>query len=148
MTTDGGGYTSYKIDAGVDTNRFDLPNSCTNIGLKIAIPRTQAHLNALVAKYTTTYFKTIPGVYGLAAGNYTGCAMNSTSAACATNWKSLDGGAWFGRKIAMSEPNGDYIAGCWLGTGTFDVTNGFTFNDGNCNYFTGTTYICSDNAKP
>jgi hypothetical protein len=146
MTTDGGGYTSYKIDEGITTSRFDEPNSCTAIGLKMVIPRTLAHLQALYAKYTGGYFQTIPGVYGLAAGNYTNCAMNSADVTCAANWKALDGGAWFIRNVNFGEPNGDYVAGCWLSGGGLD-DNGFSsFNDGGCGYST-SSYICSDNAK-
>jgi hypothetical protein len=94
--------------------------------LEMAIPHTQPHLNALFNKYTITYFKIVPGVYGLAAGNYTSCAMNSTTA-CGANWKALDGGAWFAKKAAYSQPNGDYTPGCWLGLddNTIDLTNGF-----------------------
>jgi len=104
-------------------------------------------MNALYAKYGAGYFVVIPGVYGLAAGNYTGCAMNSGNATCAANWKAIDGGAWFARNAAMSEPNGDYVAGCWLGVGGYGTANGFVFNDGNCGYASGGSYICSDNAK-
>jgi hypothetical protein len=147
MTSDGGGYTSYPIDAGTSTTRFDQPNSCTAIGLKMVIPRTQAHMNALYNKYGMSYFSVVPGVHGLAAGNYTGCAMNSTNATCAANWKALDNGAWFVRTTATSEPNGDYVPGCWLTAFSYSTTTGFVFNDLNCTYTSGTKYICSDNAK-
>jgi hypothetical protein len=150
MTTDGGGYTYYPVDNGVDTSRYDQANSCTAVGLQMVVPRTLAHLNALYAKYTMTYFQIVPGVYGLAAGNYTNCAMNSTDATCAANWKAIDGGAWFALKDPFSEPNGDYTPGCWLGTTGTDInpTEGFGhINDGNCDYSSGTSYICSDNAK-
>ena len=49
-----------------------------------------------------------------------------------------------------SEPNGDYTPGCWLGTDGSNInpTEGFgRFNDGNCNYSSGSSYICLDNAK-
>ncbi len=149
MTTDGGGYTSYAINGGINTSRYDQANSCTAIGLKLAIPRTQAHLDALYAKYGINYFKVVPGVYGLAAGNYTGCAMNSTDPTCSANWKALDGGQWFAKKAAYSEPNGDYTPGCWLGLdGTGVDASGFVrFNDLGCGYSTGASYVCSDNVK-
>ena len=150
MTTDGGGYTSYAVDNGISTFRYDAPNSCTAIGLQMIIPRTQAHLNALFAKYTIAYFSIVPGVYGLEAGNYTNCAMNSTDATCAANWKALDGGAWFAKPAQYSEPNGDYTPGCWLGLdgNSISLTDGFIrFNDGGCGYESGGSYLCSDNAK-
>jgi hypothetical protein len=146
MVTPGGPYSYYPINNGINTTRFDQANSCDALGLHMVIPRTQAHLNAMYALYGAGYFATIPGVYGLAAGNYTGCAMNSTDATCAANWKAIDGNAWFVRGVAFGEPNGDYVPGCWLGAGGVDA-NGWTFNDGNCGYATGTSYVCSDNAK-
>lgn len=146
MTTDGGGYTSYAITGGISTSKRTDANSCTALGLNIVVPRTNAHLHALVAKYGISYFKTSPGVYGLAAGNYTTCAMNSGDAACAANWKAIDNGAWFLRDQARSEPNGDYTPDCWLSATSID-DHGLIFNDGSCGYSTGTTYVCSDNAK-
>lgn len=146
MTTDGGGYTVYPIaSGGISTTRFDQANSCTAVGLKMFVARTKAHLNAMWTKYGSTYFATVPGVYGLGAGNYTGCAMNSTTT-CGNNWKAVGGGAWFARDTTYGEPNGDYTAGCWLGTGGKD-NSGLLFNDANCTYSTGGTYLCSDNAK-
>jgi hypothetical protein len=147
MTTDGGGYTMYPVTGGISTSRFDQANSCDALGLKLVIPRTKAHLASLYKKYGTSYFQTVPGVYGLAAGNYTGCIMNSGNAACAMNWVALDKGAWFARDTAYSEPNGDYTPGCWLSNGGLDANGNLTFNDAGCSYATGTSYVCSDNAK-
>jgi hypothetical protein len=55
-----------------------------------------------------------------------------------------------GKKAAYSEPNGDYTPGCWLGLdgNSIDPANGFVrINDAGCGYASGTSYICSDNAK-
>ncbi len=150
MTTDGGGYTMYPIKTGgISTSRYDQPNSCTAIGLKMVISRSKAHMAAMIAKYGNSYFATVPGIYGLAGGNFTGCVMNSKDNACAANWKALDGGAWWARDTKFGEPNGDYTAGCWLGTynPVLDGNGEIGFNDANCNYATGPTYVCSDNAK-
>jgi hypothetical protein len=148
MTTDGGGYTYYAVTGGISTSRYDQPNSCTAIGLNIVVPRTLAHLTAMYAAYGSGYFAVVPGVYGLAAGNYSGCALNSSDATCAANWKAIDGGAWFVKSVPYSEPNGDYTPGCWLSANSGVDGTGFTaFNDGNCGYETGAAYICSDNAK-
>ena len=144
MTTDGGGYTSYAITGGISTSRYDQANSCQAVGLQIAVPRTQAHLNAMFTKYGSDYFKVVPGVYGLAAGNYTGCKMNSSNPTCSANWKAIDGGSWFAKNVTYGEPNGDYTPGCWLGATGVDAS-GFSFNDGRCGYSTG--YVCSDNVK-
>jgi hypothetical protein len=148
MTTDGGGYTTYAITGtGTSTTRFDQANSCTALGMNMVTIRTEAHYNALIARYNDPiYFRTVPGMYGTAPGNYTGCAMNSSSAsACSANWRALDGGGWWLRNAPYGEPNGDYTAGCWLGT-----DNQFPhqrFNDLGCGYGTGTSYICSTNDK-
>ena len=146
MTTDGGGYTEYEVINGVSSFRYTDPNSCTAVGLKLAIPRTKAHALAMIAKFGASRFQIVPGVYGIAAGDYTTCAMNSSDATCAANWKAIDGGSWFARDSSYGEPNGDYTPGCWLGAGDAD-SNGFYFNDANCQYETGPSYICSDNAK-
>jgi len=146
MTSDGGGYGSYPVTGGIITNRHDQANSCAPLGLKMVIPRTKAHMDALFAKYGLGYFAVVPGVYGTVGGvSYTNCVMSSTSG-CAAAWKAIDNGAWFIRNITYTEPNNDYTAGCWLGVFNYDA-NGFIFNDGNCNYNSGTSYICSDNAK-
>jgi hypothetical protein len=116
--------------------------------MELMVIRTPAHYAAMKAQYNNAvYWRTIQGVYKLTnGGNFTGCIMNSTSnSACSTNWRAIDGGAWWIRSTTYSEPNGDYTAGCWLGT-----DNQFPdqrFNDANCNYATGTSYICSTNDK-
>lgn len=148
MTTDGGGYTMYPVTGGISTSRFDQATSCDTVGLKLVIPRTKGHLTMMYNKYGAGSFQVLPGVYGLVGGgNYTGCAMNSKDATCGKNWVATDKGAWWARDTAFSEPNGDYTAGCWLSLGGPDANGNFTFNDANCNYSTGTSYICSDNAK-
>ena len=148
MTTDGGGYTMYPVTAGKVSYRTTDANSCTDVGLKIIIPRTKAHLGSMWKKYTAAYFTAVPGISGKAAGNYTGCLMNSGDATCGANWTALDQGAWFLRDTAYTEPNGDYTPGCWLGVTTgLDANGNLGFNDANCNYSTGTMYVCSDNAK-
>lgn len=150
MTTDGGGYTYYAVTGGISTTRFDEANSCDAVGLHMAIPRTQAHLNALLARYGMEYFQVVPGIYGLVSGtDFTPATMNSGDAAIAAAWRSLDGGPWFVRSSPYGEPNGDYTAGCWLSAtfGGAPDADGFRFNDANCNYATGPLYVCSDNAK-
>lgn len=150
MTTDGGGYTYYPITGGTSTCRFDAANSCTALGMNLAIPRSKAHFKAMVARYGSAYFAVLPGVYSTASGNYTNCAMKSGGCG---NWRALDNGAWWVRDSSFTEPNGDYTAGCWLGitAGGYTITeatleSGQGFNDGNCAYCA-TSYICSTNDK-
>lgn len=147
MSTDGGGYTEFPVTGGVSTSTKDQANTCQDWGMNIGVARSRSHLLKKIAQFGTGYVQTVPGVYGVAAGNYTGCAMNSGDATCSANWKSIDDKAWFARAIPYSEPNGDYTPSCWLGyTGIVDG-EGITFNDANCGYQTGPNYICSDNAK-
>jgi hypothetical protein len=146
MTTDGGGYTEMPVTGGVSSFKRTDTDSCALAGMKIGILRTQAHEQAAYAKFGASYFTTVPGVTGLAAGNFTACAMNSADATCAANWKATDNGAWFARAVPYSEPNGDYTVGCWLGAFANDA-NGLIYNDGSCGYSTGANYVCSDNLK-
>lgn len=149
MTTDGGGYTMYAVTGGISTNRFDQENSCTALGLKMIVPRSKAHLSAMWNKYGASYFTTVPGVYGLAGGqDWTGCVMSSADMTCAQNWVAIDSGGWWLRDTTYTEPNGDYTAGCWLAVTAAPDENGeLHFNDANCSYYTGPSYVCSDNAK-
>jgi hypothetical protein len=152
MTTDGGGYTEMPVTGGVSSFKLADPDSCALAGMKLGIVRTAAHQAAALATFGTTYYQTMPGISNTTGGvNYStsglNCAMNSTDATCGAAWKASDNGAWFIRDIPYGEPNGDYTASCWLGfTGGVDA-NGVTFNDANCIYATGATYVCSDNVK-
>lgn len=150
MVTDGGGYTQFPVTGSAKSSSKKAdPDTCKDYGLNIGVLRTLAHQQSSVARYGIGYFQTVPGVTGVAAGNYTTCAMNSTDATCAANWKAIDNGAWFARAVPYGEPNGDYDAAnqCWLGSNNNSDFNGFLFNDGNCGYATGANYVCSDNAK-
>jgi hypothetical protein len=116
--------------------------------MQMVIPRSNAHLHSMVDTLNPNFFRTVPGVYGDAAGTFTSCTMNSVAAddACKANWHALDNGAWFIRASAYTEPSGDYNSHCWLGVNGID-NDGFVFNDAYCNYETGPAYACSDNAK-
>ena len=145
----GGGYTFYPIDSGLRTYRSTDNNSCKALGMDIVIPRTQAHLNALLTRYDSSYFATVPGISKpTSGGNYTNCIMrdpNTYGTGC-TDWQALDGGAWWLRDSTLSEPNGDYTANCWLRQSSGSSASNYTFNDGSCNYST-VKYICSTNDK-
>lgn len=147
MTTDGGGYLYKQVQNGRSTRRFDERTSCEDMGLRLVIPRTLRHASELVRRFGAASFPVVPGVHGKAAGDFSGCAMNSADATCAANWVALDGKAWFARATPFTEPNGDYTPGCWLASGAFDPAVGWAMNDLACMYETGPTYVCSDNAK-
>ena len=142
MEADGGGYDSYLVTNGLQTNAYTDANSCPS-GMDIVVPRTQTHWDSLIATHGINSFEFIPGIYGTVPGNYTGDAMNSENV---SNWFAVDGGDWWLRNTPHSEPSGDYTAGCWLSVTSLTNTSDLTFNDGDCGAG-GTTYICSSNAK-
>ena len=99
----------------------------------------------MIARFDTSYFATIPGVYKTSnGGNYTGCAMNSNGC---SDWRVGDGGRWWLRGSNYSEPNGDYTANCWLVANLSGGSGNITFNDNDCAYST-SKYVCSTNDKP
>ena len=149
MTTDGGGYTYYGVTGAITTSKYTDNNTCKTLGMDIVYPRRQTHWASMFARYNSSYFATVPGVYKTSSGgNYTGCAMNSSGCG---DWRVGDGGDWWIRSSSFGEPNGDYTANCWLGlTGAgYSAGNASNvgFNDGYCSYAT-SQYICSTNDKP
>lgn len=164
MTSDGGGYTLLPVSGGISTTRFDQPNSCAQFGMAIAVPRTLAHLKAMTSAFPSAFFRTLPGIYrdvaptggnpNYSAGAFNGnpadpCAMRSGDATkCSTDWKAVGGGAWFVSNVATLAPNGDYTLGCWLGwNGGSGPDGAVNWNDRNCLYPTGGSYLCSPNDK-
>ena len=148
MTTEGGGYTYFPVDAGKTTFKYTEDNTCKDYGLDIVFPRSKEQWTWMLTKYGNSYFSTIPGVYKTNdGGNYTGCAMRhpgSYGSGCA-DWRVGDGGRWWMRDSTYSEPNGDYQNNCWLSMYNWDPSN-IQFNDGTCSYSTA-KYLCSTNDK-
>jgi len=151
FTADGRGFDTYQVLEGKETNRFDDENDCPE-GMDIWVPRTQDHLDAVVAHYGKEMAFPF-GIYGV-EGGCGGCtqnAMNSDNSAQNAHWTSVGSSTgqpttpWFLRDEGFSEPNGDYSAGCWLGrwTNRYD-SHGLKFNDGRCSYKF-TSYLCSTN---
>ncbi len=146
MVTDGGGYMMVPVRGGAATTMRTQANACQPLGLELVVGRTNGHLHSLAGNFSGS-IATLPGVYGLAAGDYRTCAMNSDNATCAANWKSIDGKPWFGASVNRSEPNGNYTPECWLSWNGNINGEGAVFDDNNCAASTGTSYLCSDNAK-
>ncbi len=148
MSSEGGGYTYFPVNAGKTTFKYTEDNSCKDYGMDIVMPRSNAQWTWMLAKYDSSYFATIPGVYKTGdGGNYTGCAMRhpaSYGGGC-NDWQVGDGGRWWLRDSNYGEPNGDYQANCWLSMYKFDP-NDIQFNDGTCSYST-SKYLCSTNDK-
>lgn len=93
MVTDGGGYTLYPIKAGLRTGkptpkqspsnsccttaRVSDSDSCAEVGMQLAVPRTSAHFASMLKQFGKRYFKVVPGVYGDRPGDYRSYAMSS-----------------------------------------------------------------------
>lgn len=148
MSTEGGGYTFFPVASGISTASSTANNTCKTYGLDIVYPRSKAHWTSMMAKYGSSYFKTVPGISKPSnGGSYTTCAMRdpkSYGSGC-KDWRVPDGGRWWLRDSVYSEPNGDYTANCWLALQSFSPSS-LTFNDGGCAYNT-TKYVCSTNDK-
>jgi len=74
-------------------------------------------------------------------GGCTGSTMKSTTPQQAT-WKTSDGSPWWLRSTVYSEPNGDYVANCYMDLWkTPSSPDTVQFNDGSCNYHS-RSYYC------
>ena len=109
MTTDrGAAYTTLPCNGCTSVNQVDtvMPNGCTALGLKMVIPRTQAHWSSLLNFVTSilgaslsNFFKIVPGVYmstngiGVSGNVTTGFGSRTCSimnyANCSSEWYPL-----------------------------------------------------------
>ena len=112
METDGGGYTMYAVDYGIETSNHSAPNSCHDVGMDIVVPRSKAHWVSLLNSTGESYFSLVPGIYKPSSGgDYSTMAMNSANV---PNWIAVDHGSWWLSDVATGEPTGDYLSECWL----------------------------------
>lgn len=115
MTTDGGGYTFLKIDAGAQTFASAAETECASHGMQLWIPRSAAHAESGwtiandggIGGAGSPDFMRILGIYpnfnGATCANQ---AMNSSNPNC--GWDASDDGTWFVHAANnISEPNGD-----------------------------------------
>jgi len=85
----------------------------------------------MLAKYATSYFASVPGVYGDSAGNYTGCIMRDSAAygsGCG-GWHVPDGKKWWvatRRTASERQLHGNLLLSMYK----WDV-NDLQFDDGN-----------------
>lgn len=176
MTEDGGGYDFYFITNGPDVNTVTATNGGTDLGLDLVMPRSKGHWkamsNAVIAGIArgsskvgsgtyASFFQTTYGVYrttnaGNGGSDYTSKTLRHSSYGGTTNaadWRVKDGGKWWLRDNAHSEPNGDYTfngllglhAGGYVFPNPYDNSN-IGFNDGGA-YSTGLYYLVSTNTK-
>jgi hypothetical protein len=136
MTSDGGGYTFLKIDAGGQTDAAQAEAECGNWGMQLWIPRSIDHKDAgwtiandgNIGDGGSPDYMRILGIYpdfnGATCANQ---AMNSGNNNC--GWGASDGGPWYVHAVNnISEPNGDNnVAGSmyyqWMGDGQIQWHN-------------------------
>ena len=130
-----------KITNGLKISKSTDSNSCPK-GWKLWSPQNQQDWQTV--KDSTT----IPAAPHLivdvtrASNGCGGCTkypMNSGVTQQST-WKTSDGSPWWLRDTKYNEPNGDYIANCYLSIISVKADD-ITFNDGNCAY-SSTHYLC------
>lgn len=168
MSQEGGGYDFYPITGGISVNSYSASHTGTPLGLDLVIPRSKQHwiamrnyVSNIIGDTGYTYFQAVTGIYRIGTttgGTYVSYAMrNPTSYGTgAPDWRAKDGGRWWLRDTAYTEPNGDYTDGTWLGDMPTrgGLPNGYSgqdilFNDGaGGTYATGGSYLVSTNAKP
>jgi hypothetical protein len=165
MTEEGGGYDFYAIEGGTSFSLYSDTHSGTALGLDYVYPRSKNHWRAMsnfvknTLGYTgtnyTRFFVNVGKVYRTGGiGNYTSFPMRDPNyyGTGAPDWRVPDGGRWWLRDTAYSEPNGNHTIGgflyFWQGhmLENYDLRD-LLFDDGGAPA-TGTYYLVSTNAKP
>jgi len=132
-----------KCEKCLDVFKSKDKNSCPS-GTKIFSPRTRADWKTFLG--SATPLRNPHWIIDVTrpqngCGGCTDHAMNSAVAAQAT-WGTSDGSPWWLRSTSYSQPNGDYLANCYLDLWHKPSNeNSVTFDDGNCN-FHARSYYC------
>ncbi|MDP2343152.1 MAG: IPT/TIG domain-containing protein [Deltaproteobacteria bacterium] len=149
MTTDGGGYTFLKVAQTLQD--FQAEAFCASKGMRMIIPRTQAHMRAAVAiarnaaigpDASDDYMRML-GVYPFVqGGRCTGQPMNSVTSNPATcQWGAADGSSFFIHNASFGEPNGDNCTTCSMNYAYNGVGDVAGFNDLNA-HISSSRFIC------
>ena len=169
FTADGGGYDFYRYTSATSVNHWHQDNGTRVLGLDLFYPRSKAHWAAIYDFVVNVNGSTISadvGVPGAVYSNSITLPVGSNEADGYTDnytaekmrdpryygdgvpdWKVPDGGKWWLSDTTTSETNGDYIFNAFLSCSAVTSAGVVSFNDGNANYGTGTTIICSTNVK-
>jgi len=127
------------ISYGSEVHAIEAENYCSNLGLRLFVPKTKEHLTDNVLKFGSEYFR-IMGIYPKFNGAT--CTGTFSSSTC-SDWGTLAGDAWYVQDYKdVSEPNGDNKANesmyyTFLSDGTIDHYNDIT--DG----YTSSYFVCS-----
>jgi hypothetical protein len=158
MTREEGGYDFYRLTTATSCNYATQSTGASILGLDLFYPRSKDHWAAIYnfvvnisGSTIANDIKTIGAIHRNGAGaNYTSIIMRNSRYynTGTTDWRVPDDGKWFVRDTFFTEPSGDYLANAFLGLNSLLSDGSVTsFNDGNADYNTGTTIICSTNIK-
>ena len=167
FTADGGGYDFYRYTSATSVNQWHKDNGTRVLGLDLFYPRSKAHWAAIYDFVVNVNGSTISAdvrVTGAVYSNSITLPVGATETYTdnyttekmrdpryygdgVPDWKVPDGGKWWLSDTTKTEPNGDYIFNSFLECSSVTSAGVVGFNDGNSNYSTGTTIICSTNVK-
>ncbi|PKN54776.1 MAG: hypothetical protein CVU56_24675, partial [Deltaproteobacteria bacterium HGW-Deltaproteobacteria-14] len=158
MSTDGGGYTFYKVkDVGdVARNAVEAEATCASRGMHLFVPRTAAHL---ASAWTVTQgtglgpdasasYLTIMAIYPRVKGNKClSMPLHSGNTSC--GWRARDDGNYWVSPNGHSEPNGDNDLTASMGY-SFNSTTGLvsSWNDIVSPGYTSIRFLCDVGDKP
>ena len=165
MSQEGGGYDFYPIEGGTSFSLYSDTHSGTALGLDYVYPRSKNHWLAMsnfvknTLGYTganyTRFFANVGKVYRTGGvGNYTSYPMRNPNyyGTGAPDWRVPDGGRWWLRDTAYSEPNGNYTLGGFLYFWQSHMLENYDLRDllfdDAAAQPTGGYYLVSTNAKP
>lgn len=165
MSQEGGGYDFYPIEGGTSFSLYSDTHSGTALGLDYVYPRSKNHWLAMsnfvknTLGYTganyTRFFANVGKVYRTGGvGNYTSYPMRNPNyyGTGAPDWRVPDGGRWWLRDTAYSEPNGNYTLGGFLYFWQLHMLENYDLRDllfdDAAAQPTGGYYLVSTNAKP
>merc|ERR1740133_623636 len=133
-----------KCTNGLDVYKSSQKNSCPS-GTKLWAPQTRSDWKTFLASagpIRAPHWIIDVTRPSNGCGGCTGNPMNSKNNNQKT-WTTVDGAPWWLRSTRYSEPNGDYMANCYMDLwhGKPRNENVVSFNDGRCNYHS-KSYYC------
>ncbi len=149
MTTDGGGYTFLKVQVGSTYNAQQAESHCAGLGMRLFIPRTQAHYlsaqaiarNGSIPPGGDINFLYIMGIYPRQQGS-TCSAMPLTSSNSSCGWRAGDDGPfWVTDRTNITEPNGDNHPASSMGY-NYDANGLVSYNDLNHPGYASALFVC------
>jgi hypothetical protein len=148
MKADGGGYTMVKVDTLPELTGGEAETFCQKYGMRLAVPRTKAHLHALYDFATkqnlapigmkdlpaSDEYMTILGIYPKVAGQ--SCVSQPFNSDQCPEWRANDDGLFWVADVAVpTEPSKKNCDLCsmvytWKNDGSLDAFQALSFNGG------------------